>query len=93
MANRSRQVKTKGQAVLEVAIVLIVIMVFLFGIVHIWLWANKQFPERQVAYNNSRIIAGTSGDIHLLMWPVYKPGNLTIEEAVPDSPLDKARGN
>lgn len=93
MADRFKQVKTRGQAVLEVAIVLIVIMMFFFGIVHIWLWANRQFPERQVAYNNSRIIAGTSGPIHLLMWPVYKPARLTVEEAVPDSPLDRVRGN
>ncbi len=69
--------KIKGQVMLETSLVFICMVLLLGGIINIWLWANKQIVERQLRYNESRVIAGTSTDTYQRQWPVYKPGELT----------------
>lgn len=71
--------KMKGQIILETSLVFICMVLLLAGIINIWLWANKQFVERQVQYNIGRVSAGISSDTYRLEdhWPVYAPEELT----------------
>lgn len=78
--------KIKGQATLEMTIVIIIIVLFLGGIINIWAWANTQIVKRQLRYNASRVVAGTSTDVYVLQWPVYAPDNLTEDMVLLDPP-------
>ncbi len=73
----------KGQGTLEIGLVFIVMACLLYGLIHIWFWGNRQIVMRQIAYNNTRIIAGKSHDFYLLpVWPVYMPPHITKEEVL-----------
>lgn len=102
MGNRVFQINkfrdTKAQGMLEAAIALIIIILFLGGIIKIWFWANNQIVQRQVRYNETRVAAGTSTDEYKLNdpnptygsphpWPVYTPDSLTEEEVLLESSL------
>lgn len=80
-----RILKNKGQSSLESAIVFVLVVLFLGGITKIWLWANRQIVERQIRYNNSRVIAGTSKDDYTLQWPVYQPPSLNEDDVLIDN--------
>ncbi len=51
--------KNKSQAILEVSVVFVLILVFILGIMRIWTWAHAQVVSRNVAYQNTRDGAGT----------------------------------
>ena len=42
-----------------------------------WFWANNQIVKRQLEYNQTRVVAGTSVDGYAQVWPVYQPDELT----------------
>lgn len=54
------KVDISGQAVLEAAIVFIVMALLLVGVVRIWLWSSAQIPIRQKNYENTRFKAGAA---------------------------------
>lgn len=49
----------KTQTILGVTVVLIIGLLFFFGIMGIWLWGDNQIAKRQPPYNQSRVAAGT----------------------------------
>jgi hypothetical protein len=72
----------RAQSTLELAVVLVLLILLLGGITNIWLWGNRQIVLRQIRYNASRVIAGSSKDAlapdvsdpYLRQWPlVYRP--------------------
>jgi hypothetical protein len=73
---------TRGQAILETAIVFFITILFFGAIFNIWLWANNQIVRRQVRFNATRIQAGTSSDNYQLVWPVYAPDNITEDDVL-----------
>lgn len=81
----------RGQGLLEGAITIVLMVLFLGGIVNIWLWANKQMVMRQRRYNATRVIAGTAVDGYQLRWapdnPVYVPEELTEDMVLLNAPL------
>jgi len=74
--------KAKGQSMLEVAFIFILIFLLLGGIMKIWFWANNQIVYRQIDYNAKRILAGTASDDYTLQWPVEPPAPLSEEEVI-----------
>jgi hypothetical protein len=64
----------------------IVIILFFCGIFSIWIWGMKQLVERQIAYNSTRVEAGTSSDRYTLQWPPQRAEHLTEEEVILISP-------
>lgn len=76
----------KGQGILETTFVMIIMVLFLGGVINIWLWANKQMVKRQVRYNAGRVVAGTSSDSYTLQWPAYQPEELGEERVLLDAP-------
>jgi hypothetical protein len=72
----------RGQSALEAMVTFVVTILLLWGIIKIWFWANNQIVERQLKYNDTRVAAGTSLDSYKLVWPVYKPPELTQEEVI-----------
>lgn len=79
-----------GQAIIEASISLVLIFVLLGGIVRIWIWGNRQIVERQLRYNASRVIAGTSEDynVYQLQWGkrIYTPPELTDDDVIVGAP-------
>jgi len=84
---------SKAQAVLETSIIFVMAILFLLGIIRIWVWAEGQIIGRQIVYNNSRVLAGTVGrenvDEKPLYWPIYHPKPLKESWAIPSSPFKK----
>ena len=83
MGNRKLKRKflgKKAQATLEVVVIIVAVIMLVAAITQIWVWANKQIVERQIKFNKSRVKAGTSKEDYTLVWPVYKPENLTIKQ-------------
>jgi len=76
----------KGQGTLEMAFVLITMVLLLGGILNIWLWGNKQMVMRQIRYNESRRVAGSSSDTYTLQWPVYTPEELNEDKVLLEAP-------
>ena len=75
----------KGQSMLEVCIIFITLVLFLAGVMKIWLWSNNQFVYRQRDYNASRVEAGTAIDGYKLQWPLdYTPEELTEDYVLVD---------
>lgn len=77
----------KGQSMLEVCIILIILVLFLAGVMKIWLWSNNQIVKRQSEYNLTRVEAGTAMDDYTLVWPVYTPEELTEDYVLVDHPF------
>ncbi len=50
----------KGQATLELVVILVTMLAFLAGITKIWFWMNGRIVGRQKAYNASRVSGGSS---------------------------------
>ena len=75
MANRFLNINirhSKGQSVLETAVALVIIFIFLGAVVNIWLWGNRQIVNRQKWYcaPDLRILAGQSRDLYIMpIWP------------------------
>ena len=84
---------SRSQAVLETSIIFVMAILFLLGIIKIWVWAEAQIIGRQIAYNNSRVEAGTvyGEDVEEkpLCWPVYEPTQLEEDWVIPRSPFKK----
>ncbi len=76
--------KIKAQSTLETVVVFIVIILFLGGIIKMWLWSNNQIVERQLRYNATRVAAGQSSDTYQLddHWPVYTPKGLSEKDVL-----------
>ena len=72
----------RGQGTLEFSLTMIITIVLLYSIVKIWFWANNQIVNRQLEYNDSRVIAGTALDNYNLVWPVYKTPELKEEDVI-----------
>jgi len=49
----------QGQVLIETSLFFIAIILLLLMVVRIWVWSNNQVVIRQLAYNNSRVEAGT----------------------------------
>ncbi|MFH1519359.1 MAG: hypothetical protein ABIE75_02170 [Candidatus Omnitrophota bacterium] len=49
----------KSQAILEVVLVLVIGLFLFFGIIGIWIWGDSQIAQRQPAYSQTRVVAGT----------------------------------
>ncbi|MDP2941650.1 MAG: hypothetical protein Q8N85_05325 [Candidatus Omnitrophota bacterium] len=62
-----------GQSTLEMALVLILMVLLLGGITNIWLWGSKQIVQRQMLYNQGRVLAGTPRDDYKREWPLANP--------------------
>jgi len=76
----------KAQGMLETVITVVLIILFLGGILNIWLWINTEMVKRQTRYNTSRVIAGTSSDTYTLQWPVYHMQELEEDKVLLDAP-------
>jgi len=79
-------VKNKsGQAVLEVCVMFTLVIMLVVLMLRIWNWAIVPIVQRQVNYNNTRVIAGmpiigpSSAAREPAIWPVYRPRPLTKE--------------
>lgn len=79
----------KGQAILEVSISFILLIVLLCGILKVWFWFNNNMVKRQVGYNATRVQAGTSRDDYTLHWPLYQNKNDPAEPYRPEPISDK----
>ena len=78
----NRKLNNKGQGTIETAVIFIVLILLFGGIFNIWVWGNKQIVQRQIAYNQSRVEAGTSSDTYQLQWPLQRAENLQEGEVV-----------
>lgn len=76
--------RQKGQGLLEMSCVLISMILLLGGIVNIFLWANKQIVKRQIAYNSTRQLAGTSSDYYQYVGWGYIPPALSEDKVILD---------
>ena len=76
----------KGQGLLEMAFVTILMVLLLGGVINIWIWGNNQIVKRQRLYNASRVGAGTSLDSYNLQWPVYIPDELSEGQVLLNAP-------
>jgi hypothetical protein len=81
----NRILNNRGQGILEMTFVIIIMVLFLGGIINIWFWANNQMVRRQIEYNSSRVIAGTSADAYNLQWPMNRPEELGEERVLLDT--------
>lgn len=73
----------RGQGTLEITIILVTMVCLLYGVINIWMWGNKQIVMRQVAYNNTRVIAGKSHDFYISpVWWSYTPERLRKEDVL-----------
>jgi hypothetical protein len=52
------KMKRKGQVVLDTALALVAVAIFLVGIVRIWAWFGRTLKDRWASYDSSRYIAG-----------------------------------
>ena len=80
----------KAQVSLEIAIIFISIVLFLLGVIRIWVWSQSQLIGRQKSFNSTRVEAGTvekEDEIKPLVWPVYKPQKLEEKWVIIKSPL------
>jgi hypothetical protein len=70
----------KGQSTLELAAALIVVVLFLMASLKIFLWLNDRMVRRQVAYENTRIAAGSQWpeEVGLSSTGEVGPSGLTI---------------
>lgn len=78
MGNFSLLVK-KAQSIIETSLVLVAAIIFLLGAFRVGLWYNNELAERQSAYQDTRVEAGSSTTGK---WPVYARRNLTEEWAL-----------
>lgn len=51
----------KGQAVLEFALVFIIVTALIAGLLSLWEWSNSNIPARQEAFEDTRVQAGSKG--------------------------------
>ncbi len=69
--------KKFGQAVLEVCVMFTLVVMLMVLMLRIWNWTIVPIVQRQVNYNNTRVIAGapivgSSSNIREpVIWPVY----------------------
>ncbi|MCX5709636.1 MAG: hypothetical protein NT088_02770 [Candidatus Omnitrophica bacterium] len=73
----------KGQGTIETVMAFIILVIVLGGMVNIWFWFNNQMIKRQVAYNNTRVTAGTGKDDYIqpVSWN-YVPEALTENKVI-----------
>lgn len=55
-----------GQASLELTVAMIGALLLLFGSLKVFLWLNERIIARQIAYERSRVTAGT--DASVVQW-------------------------
>lgn len=48
----------KGQATLEFSLIFIIVAFLIMGLIALWKWSEQQIPDRQGAYEGTRISAG-----------------------------------
>jgi hypothetical protein len=53
----------KAQAILDFVLVFGIILVFLVGLVRIWVWFNANYARRNLDYQHTRLIAGKPNNI------------------------------
>lgn len=73
MGNASSR-RIKAQSIVEASLMMAAAITLLLGIVRTGLWYNNELAERQPAYNESRVRAGSS---NIGEWPVYSRRPLT----------------
>lgn len=52
-----------GQASLELTLAMIGALILLFGSLKVFLWVNERIIARQIAYERSRVAAGTEASV------------------------------
>lgn len=52
----------RAQATIEFGIALILVVLFLFLSANLFVWLNRNVVQRQVAYENTRVVAGDGRD-------------------------------
>ena len=87
--NHCNHYKKSGQSILDFVLAFIAVALLAVGIVRIWVWFNANYAGRQMAYQQSRIVAGTpkstyDGPIDIGATPdepemIYNPLDLTEE--------------
>lgn len=53
--------RRKAQIVLETALVLVAVTIFLVGIMRVWAWFVEQYKDRWQSYHSNRVTAGRLG--------------------------------
>jgi len=75
----------KGQGTMEITIIMVVVICLLYGLIKMWIWGNRQIVMRQIAYNNTRVIAGKSHDFYIEpVWWNYTPEGIGKEDVLFD---------
>lgn len=72
--------KKKGQVILETALSLVAIVIFLVGIIRVWAWFTNQFGDRWSSYNTGRVRAGQVG--------TYATGGIVPADGYSSLPLN-----
>lgn len=72
-----------GQATLELTVALILIVILLMAGVKVFLWLNEGLVLRQVSYDNTRVVAGSTAPETVILTTVQhmdnaQPQNLVI---------------
>lgn len=70
--------KAKAQVILETALVLIAVAIFILGIMRVWSWFARQYRDRWQAYNSGRLAAGKV-NTYSAAGSGFVPGNYTKE--------------
>lgn len=69
----------KAQVIIETVLVLVAGLTFLLGAFRVGLWYNNDLTQRQPAYQDSRVAAGSN---QVGKWPVYARVPLTEDWAL-----------
>ncbi|MCX5701259.1 MAG: hypothetical protein NTZ63_06950 [Candidatus Omnitrophica bacterium] len=71
----------KSQALLDFIVVFGILIAFLVGLVHIWIWFNANYAKRNVDYQWTREAAGTANDsIHSSVAGIYSDKTIPIDD-------------
>jgi len=57
-----------GQATLEFTLIFVIMVFLLMGLLGLWKWSSDNIIKRQVAYNGSRVGAGSTNRGGPLKW-------------------------
>ncbi|MFA5286837.1 MAG: hypothetical protein WC394_01015 [Candidatus Omnitrophota bacterium] len=53
----------RSQAILDFVLIFGILLVFLVGLVRIWVWFNANYAKRNADYQKTRLIAGKAYDL------------------------------
>lgn len=71
----------KSQALLDFILVFGILIAFLVGLVHIWIWFNANYAKRNVDYQWTREAAGTANDAtHASIGGIYNDATIPLDD-------------